>query len=73
MSKKNFILLVNMLLCVALSCACGKEGENQYIVLESEETMTDGDASEVPVEDHMPKINREWEDAYKEIVRNMDS
>ncbi len=48
MSKKNFILLVNMLLCVTLLCACGKEEENPHIV-------------------------PEWEDAYKEIVRNMES
>ena len=48
MWKKKFILLVNMLLCVTLFCACGKGEENQYIVTE-------------------------WEDAYKEIVRNMES
>lgn len=48
MSKKNFLLLVNMLLCVILLGACGKEEENPYIV-------------------------PEWEDAYKEIVRNMES
>lgn len=48
MLKKKFILLVNMLLCVTLFCACRKEEKNLYIALE-------------------------WEDAYKEIVRNMES
>ena len=48
MWKKKFIVLVNMLLCVTLFCACGKGEENQYIVTE-------------------------WADAYKEIVRNMES
>lgn len=48
MSKKKFILLFPMLLCVTLFCACGKEEENQHIV-------------------------PEWEDAYKEIVCNMES
>ena len=48
MSKNNFILLVTMLLCVALVCACGKEEESQYIV-------------------------PDWEDSYKEIIRNMES
>lgn len=48
MSKKKFILLVHMLLCVILPGACGKEEESQYIA-------------------------PEWEDAYKEIVRNMES
>ena len=48
MWKKKFILLVPMLLCVTLFCACGEEAENQYIV-------------------------PEWEDAYKEIVCNMES
>ncbi len=48
MSMKNFLLLVNMLLCVILLGACGKEEENPHIV-------------------------PEWENAYKEIVRNMES
>lgn len=48
MPKKNFLLLVNILLCVILLGACGKEEENPHIV-------------------------PEWEDAYKEIVRNMES
>lgn len=48
MPKKNFLLLVNILLCVILLGACGKENENPHIV-------------------------PEWEDAYKEIVRNMES
>lgn len=48
MSKRNFLLLVNMMLCVILLGACGKENENPHIV-------------------------PEWENAYKEIVRNMES
>lgn len=38
MSKKNLIFLVNMLLCVAPSCACGKGEESQCIVPEWEDS-----------------------------------
>lgn len=47
--KKKVILMVNVMLCAALFCACGKEESNQR------------------------DSNENWEDAYKEIVRNMES
>ncbi len=47
--KKKVILMVNVMLCAALFCACGKEESNQR------------------------DSNEKWEDAYKEIVRNMES
>ena len=47
--RKKVILTANVMLCAALFCACGKEGENQK------------------------DFNGKWKDAYKEIVRNMDS
>ena len=47
--KKKVILMVKVMLCAALFCACGKEESNQR------------------------DSNENWEDAYKEIVRNMES
>ena len=47
--KKKVILMVNVMLCAALFCACGKEESNQR------------------------DSNENWEDDYKEIVRNMES
>lgn len=47
--KKKVILMVNVMLCAALFCACGKEESNQR------------------------DSNENWEDAYKEIVCNMES
>ena len=73
MLKRNIILLVNMLLCVTLFCACGKDEGNQYIGSENEETMVGGVAPEVSVRGTMPKTSGGWEDAYKEVVRNMES
>lgn len=73
MLKRNIILLVNMLLCATLFCACGKDKEDQYIVPENEETMTGGDVSGMPVGGDMHKINVGWEEAYKEVVRCMES
>ncbi|MCM1047425.1 MAG: hypothetical protein NC433_03275 [Clostridiales bacterium] len=64
--------MISTLSCVTLICACGKEEEKQYVVLENDESMTDKDVSIAPEGDDTSKINESWEDAYKEIIRNMD-